>query len=58
LANEKVYHQWNGKNIHGKTELNNNFLASEAANSTTAEMNCTIGVETFSANDLQNDEIE
>jgi hypothetical protein len=58
LANEKVYHQWNGKNINGKAELNNNFLSKEAAKSTTAEMNCTVGVETFSANDLQNDEIE
>lgn len=58
MANEKVYHQWNGKNIHGKTELNNNFLSAEAAKSNTAEMNCTVGVETFSAADLQNDALE
>jgi hypothetical protein len=56
LANEKVYQQWNGKNSSGKAELNNNFLSQEAAKNTTAEMNCIVGVDTFSATDLQDDD--
>ena len=53
MDNKKVYSQWNGKNINGQVEFNNNFISSEAARSNTREMECTVGVDTFSANDLQ-----
>ena len=55
MDNKKVYKQWNGKNIDGKVELNNNFLSNEAANSNTSEMKYIVGVDTFSADDLQQD---
>lgn len=55
LDKEKAYKQWNGKNINGQTELNNNFLSKEAANSNTSEMNYVVGVDTFSGNELQED---
>ncbi|MBP2627878.1 MAG: hypothetical protein H6Q68_2589 [Firmicutes bacterium] len=53
LDNTKTYQQWNGKNINGQAELNNNFLSNEAAKSNTTEMKYTVGVDTFSADDLQ-----
>jgi hypothetical protein len=53
LSKEKVYRQWNGKNIDGQAELNNKFLAKEAASSSTSDMQCVVGVDTFSADDLQ-----
>ncbi len=54
MAIDNVYRPWNVKHRAGKTELNNSFLSQEAAKNNTEEMNCTIGVDTFSANDLQN----
>ena len=53
MDNEKEYQQWNGKNINGQAELNNDFLSNKAAKSDTAEMKYIIGVDTFSADDLQ-----
>jgi len=55
LDNKKVYQQWNGKNIDGQAELNNNFLSNEAVNSNTEEMKYIVGVDTFSADELQQD---
>lgn len=48
-----MYREWNGKNIDGQSELNNNFLIKEAKNSNTSDMKCVVGVDTFSADDLQ-----
>jgi len=53
LDSSKTYQQWNGKNIRGQGELSNNFLASEANKSNTSEMQCIVGVDTFSGDDLQ-----
>ncbi|MCE5285579.1 MAG: hypothetical protein LLG02_07010 [Pelosinus sp.] len=53
MSKEKVYRQWNGKNIDGQADLNNNFLAKEAESSNTADMKYVVGVDTFSADDLQ-----
>lgn len=53
METEKNYQQWNGKNINGQTELNNDFLSSEAVKSNTSEMKYTVGVDTFSADELQ-----
>jgi hypothetical protein len=58
LPIEKVYHQWNGKSTNGKAELSNNFLSKEAMKNSTAEMECTVGIDTFSADELQNDVTE
>ena len=55
LNTEKTYQQWNGKNINGQTESNNDFLSNEATKSNTSEMMYTVGVDTFSADDLQQD---
>ena len=55
LDNKKVYQQWNGKNINGDVESNNNVLSTEAKKSTTADMKCTVGVDTFSGNELLED---
>ncbi len=54
LPIEKVYQQWNGKSTNGKVESSNNFLSKEAMKNSTAEMECTVGIDTFSAADLQN----
>ena len=53
LDKKKVYQQWNGKNIDGQVELNNDFLSNEAAKSNTSEMKYIVGVDTFSADELQ-----
>lgn len=53
MGKKNVYQEWNGKNINGQTEVNNNYLSKEAANSDTAEMGYVVGVDTFSADDLQ-----
>lgn len=53
LDNKKIYCQWNGKNIDGQVELNNTVLLNEAVNSNTPEMKCVVGVDTFSADELQ-----
>lgn len=55
---EKVYRQWNGKNTNGKVESSNQFLSKEAMKNSTDEMECTVGIDTFSAADLQNAEEE
>jgi len=55
LDNKKVYQQWNGKNIDGQVELNNTFLSNEVANNNTQEMKYIVGVDTFSADELQQD---
>ena len=52
---EKGYRQWNGKNTNGKVESSNQFLSKEAMKNSTDEMECTVGIDTFSAADLQND---
>lgn len=54
LANKATYQQWNGKNINGNAELNNDFLSTEAYQNNTTEMKCIVGVDTFSAYELQN----
>ena len=55
MDNKKVYQQWNGKNIDGQVELNNTFLSNEVANNNTQEMKYIVGVDTFSADELQQD---
>jgi hypothetical protein len=55
LDNKKIYKQWNGKNINGQVELNNDFLLDVVNNNNTSEMKYTVGVDTFSADDLQQD---
>lgn len=53
LSKEKVYREWTGKNINGQADFNNNFLAKEAENNNTADMKYVVGVDIFSADDLQ-----
>ena len=55
LDNKKVYQQWNGKNINGEVESNNNILSREAKKSSSPDMKCTVGVDTFSGNELLDD---
>lgn len=55
MPTEKVYRQWNGKSTNGKVELSNNFLSKEAMKNSSTEMECTVGIDTFSADELQND---
>lgn len=53
MSRKKVYSEWNGKNIDGQADLNNQFLEKEAESSNTSDMKCVVGVDTFSADDLQ-----
>lgn len=55
MRKQKVYREWNGKNIDGQASLNNDFLAKEAANSNTSDMKYIVGVDTFSGDELQQD---
>jgi hypothetical protein len=55
LDNKKIYKQWNGKNIDGKVKLNNDFLLDAVNNNNTSEMKYIVGVDTFSADELQQD---
>lgn len=55
MDNKKIYRQWNGKNIDGQVETNNSFLSSAATNNNTSEMQYIVGVDTFSADELQQD---
>lgn len=55
LDNKRVYKQWNGKNIDGQVEVNNNFLSNAATKNNTSEMKYIVGVDTFSADELQQD---
>ena len=55
MDNKKIYKQWNGKNIDGQAELNNDFLLNAVNNNNTSEMKYIVGVDTFSADDLQQD---
>lgn len=55
LPTEKVYRQWNGRSTNGNAELSNNFLSKEAMKNSSTEMECTVGIDTFSADELQND---
>lgn len=55
MHNNKTYPQWNGKNINGKAEENNDFLSQEAKSNSSREMNCSVTVDTFSADELQED---
>lgn len=56
MDNEKVYQQWNGKNINGQAELNNNFLSKQGTENHTSEMTYVVGVDTFSGDELQEDQ--
>lgn len=53
MDHKKIYKQWNGKNIDGEVELNNNFLLNTVNNNDTSEMKYVVGVDTFSADELQ-----
>ena len=55
LENKKIYKQWNGKNIDGQVKLNNDFLLNAVNNNNTSEMKYIVGVDTFSADELQQD---
>ncbi|MDF2565978.1 MAG: hypothetical protein K0Q53_2382 [Massilibacillus sp.] len=55
MDNKKIYKQWNGKNIDGKVKLNNDFLLDAVNNNNTSEMKYIVGVDTFSADELQQD---
>ncbi|MEG6586186.1 hypothetical protein [Dendrosporobacter sp. 1207_IL3150] len=55
MANEKVYKFWNGKNINGDSTVGNKYLIEEGPRSSTQEMKYEVGVDTFSADDLQKD---
>ena len=56
MDNEKVYQQWNGKNIEGQVELNNSFLSKQKPENNTSEMTYVVGVDTFSGDELQEDQ--
>jgi hypothetical protein len=53
LANIKVYHYWNGKNIDGENTLGNTFLIEQGARNRTAELGYEVGVDTIAGDDLQ-----
>ncbi|WP_199884039.1 hypothetical protein [Anaerosinus massiliensis] len=55
MDHKKIYKQWNGKNIDGEVELNNNFLLNTVNDNDTSEMKYVVGVDTFSADELQQD---
>lgn len=53
MANEKVYHYWNGKNIGGQDHVGNKFLIDEGPRNSTTEMKYEVGCDTIAADDLQ-----
>lgn len=55
--NTRVYHFWNGKNLNGHSVVGDPSLITEQDrdNMSQAEMKYEVGVDTFSADDLQRD---
>jgi len=53
LTDNKIYKYWNGKNINGQSSVGSQYLIQEGARSNTKEMKYEVGVDTFSADDLQ-----
>lgn len=57
--NTKVYRFWNGKNIDGKSSAQVSGFENASITESTPEMRYEVGVDTFSAEDLQqNSDIE
>ncbi len=55
MTKEKVYKFWNGKNINGDSAVGSQYLIQEGPRSNTTDMKYEVGVDTFSADDLQKD---
>ncbi len=53
MANIKVYHYWNGKNINGENTVGNQFLIEQGPRNSTTELKYEVGVDTIAADDLQ-----
>ncbi|MBC8014307.1 MAG: hypothetical protein H7X79_01000 [Sporomusaceae bacterium] len=56
MDKEKVYETWNGKNIGGQVEFHNSFLSKQKTENNTSEMAYAVGVDTFSGDELQEDQ--